>query len=57
MFWSAQAMCYDRRMATKPSRSAPLKIDLSFDEAMRRVVRVAPKPLAKRKAKAKKKGK
>ncbi len=50
-------MCYDRRMATKPSRSAPLKIDLSFDEAMRRVVRVAPKPLAKRKAKAKKKGK
>ena len=34
--------------------NAPLKIDMSFDEAMRRTVRVPPKPQAK-KAKAKKK--
>jgi len=34
---------------------APLKIDMSFDEAMRRAVRVPPKPLEEKKPKAKKK--
>jgi hypothetical protein len=35
-------------------KNDPLRIDMKFDEAMRRAVRVPPKPLAKKKAKAKK---
>jgi hypothetical protein len=35
-------------------KAEPLKIDIPFDEAMRRVVRVPPKPMTK-KSKAKKK--
>jgi hypothetical protein len=38
-----------------PGPKVPLKIEMPFDEAMRRAVRVPPKPLAKKKAKAKKK--
>ncbi len=34
-------------------KSNSLKIDLPFDEAMRRAVQVAPKPLAPKKPKAK----